>query len=116
MNVSLLSPHTPAPAFTAPSRRTQILMSPYYGPPDFSGLSGEGAPPRKIDVLSVADVLRNAFVYPPHSIFENVKLVTFGFCPSQDMYADPEFHFKFRDSGKRGDTDPSHSDLSLIHI
>ena len=63
-----------------------------------------------IDLVSVADILRNAFVYPPHSIFEDIKLVTFGFSPSQDMQASPEFHFKFRDSGKRADTEghPDH--------
>jgi asparagine synthetase B (glutamine-hydrolysing) len=83
----------------------QIKMSPYYGKPDFSALAGNGR--GRIDVVSVADVLRNAFVYPPHSIHENVKLVTFGFCPRQDMRAAPEFRFKFRDadkSGQRGDT------------
>ena len=112
MTVSMLSSRSPAPMHPAPGRRTQILMSPYYGRPDFSGLTGEGAPQRKIDLLSVADVLRNAFVYAPNSIFEDVKLVTFGFCPSEDMYGSPQFHFKFRDSGKRGDTDPAHPDHS----
>ena len=38
--------------------------------------------------MSVADLLRNAFVYPPHSIFEDVKLVTFGFSPAHDMHGD----------------------------
>ena len=83
----------------------QITMSPYYGRPDFSGVSRSDAPARNIDMVSVADILRNAFVYPPHSIFEDIKLVTFGFSPSQDMQASPEFHFKFRDSGKRADTE-----------
>jgi asparagine synthetase B (glutamine-hydrolysing) len=74
----------------------QIAMSPYYGRPDFSGLrTGRDARPR-IDLVSVADVLRNAFVYPPHSIFEDVRLVTFGFSPGHDMRTDPEFRFKFR--------------------
>ncbi|MGO4550155.1 asparagine synthase-related protein [Lysobacter sp. 2RAF19] len=88
----------------------QITMSPYYGRPDFSGVSRSDAPTRNIDMVSVADILRNAFVYPPHSIFEDIKLVTFGFSPSQDMQASPEFHFKFRDSGKRADTEghPDH--------
>jgi hypothetical protein len=109
MTVSMLSSRAPAPSQQAPGR-TQILMSPYYGRPDFSALANDGASPRKIDLLSVADVLRNAFVYAPNSIFEDVKLVTFGFCPSEDMYGSPQFHFKFRDSGKRGDTDPAHPD------
>ena len=81
-------------------RHVQITMSPYYGKPDFSGLAGGGAGTRKVDAVSVADILRNAFVYPPHSIFEGIKLVTFGFSPHADMRDAPEFHFKFRDAGK----------------
>jgi hypothetical protein len=74
----------------------QITMSPYYGKPDFSGLRVDGGARPRIDLVSVADVLRNAFVYPPQSIFEDVRLVTFGFCPQQDMRIDPRFRFKFR--------------------
>jgi len=78
----------------------QITLSPYFGKPDFSGL-GRGSDARaRIDPVSVADILRNAFVYPPHSIFEDVKLVTFGFCPQQDMRSTPEFRFKFRNAGE----------------
>lgn len=76
----------------------QITMSPYYGKPDFSGLAGDGA--ARIDPVSVADLLRNAFVYPPHSIYEGIKLVTFGFSPEQDMRQAPDFHFKFRNAGE----------------
>ena len=110
MNATTLD--TPPLGATDDPRRgpMQITMSPYYGRPDFSGLAGPGAQDRRIDMLSVADILRNAFVYPPNSIYEDVKLVTFGFCPSQDMRTAPEFHFKFRDSGKRGDTAESHPD------
>jgi hypothetical protein len=82
-------------------RPTQITMSPYYGRPDFSGLSDGPATARTIDLVSVADILRNAFVYPPHSIFEDIKLVTFGFSPGHDMARAPQFHFRFRDAGKR---------------
>ena len=103
MNVSTLDPRSIALPADAPGPK-QIMMSPYYGTPDFSGLAGANAPVRAIDPVSIADVLRNAFVYPPHSIYEDVKLVTFGFCPSQDMRYAPDFHFKFRDSGKRGET------------
>jgi len=77
----------------------QLSMSPYYGRPDFSALTS-AADRRPLDVVSVADLLRNGFVYPPHSIFDDVKLVTFGFDPRQDMRAAPEFHFKFRESGR----------------
>nr|WP_295379758.1 asparagine synthase-related protein [Pseudoxanthomonas sp.] len=76
----------------------QITMSPYYGKPDFSPLAA--APAQRIDPVSVADLLRNAFVYPPHSIYEGIKLVTFGFSPEQDMHTTPRFRFKFRNAGE----------------
>lgn len=76
----------------------QITMSPYYGKPDFSPLSEPNA--QRIDPVSVADLLRNAFVYPPHSIYEGIKLVTFGFSPDQDMHTAPRFRFKFRNAGE----------------
>ena len=66
-------------------RPTQITMSPYYGRPYFSGLSEGHGTSRAIDLVSVADILRKAFVYPPHSIFDDIKLVTFGFSPGHDM-------------------------------
>ncbi|HEY0505385.1 MAG TPA: asparagine synthase-related protein [Lysobacter sp.] len=80
--------------------RTQITMSPYYGTPDFSRLMREGAPRPAVDPVSVADLLRNAFVYPPFSIYEGVRLVTFGFSPHDDMHTAPHFHFKFRNAGE----------------
>ena len=78
----------------------QITMSPYFGKPDFSALAQGSALRDRIDLVSVADILRNAFVYPPHSIYEGVKLVTFGFCPQHDMRVAPQFHFKFRNAGE----------------
>jgi len=114
MNVSTLDSRSFAPPAAAAAAPKQITMSPYYGTPDFSGLAG-GSGPRPIDMVSVADILRNAFVYPPHSIFQDVKLVTFGFSPSQDMHAAPEFHFKFRDSGKRGETDEAQDWVGTYH-
>lgn len=77
----------------------QITMSPYYGDPDFSAVESRAAQ-APTDLISVADILRNAFVYPPHSVYEDVKLVTFGFCPQQDMTRTPEFRFKFRNAGE----------------
>ena len=112
------------PSFTSQSTRVdltrpygrsvQIQLSPYHGRPDFSAIE-TASPPGKLDLVSVADILRNAFVYPPHSIFQDVKLVTFGFSPSQDMHAAPEFHFKFRDSGKRGETDEAQDWVGTYH-
>jgi len=115
MNVSTLDSRSFAPPAAAAAAPKQITMSPYYGTPDFSGLAGGSGPARPIDMVSVADILRNAFVYPPHSIFQDVKLVTFGFSPSQDMHAAPEFHFKFRDSGKRGETDEAQDWVGTYH-
>ena len=62
--------------------------------------SGSPPPTTRVDPVSVADLLRNAFVYPPHSIHEDVKLATFGVFPHHDMQPDPEFHYRFRDAGK----------------
>ena len=97
-------------------QRMQITMSPYYGKPDFSGLDDDrqrrGA---RLDPVSMADLLRNGFVYPPHSIFEDVKLATFGFDPGQDMHEAPEFHFGFRDSGKRLDHEGEGDPVATYH-
>jgi len=78
----------------------QITMSPYYGKPDLSRLAGRRADRTTLDFVSVADLLRNGFVYPPHSILQGVKLVTSGFDPQHDMHASPEFRFNFRDTGR----------------
>jgi hypothetical protein len=93
-------------ASTDTASRLQITLSPYDGPPDFSRLHR----PASIDPVSVADLLRNGFVYPPHSIFEEVKLATFGFDPRDDMHDAPEFRFGFRDIGKRALPDDTGTD------
>ena len=80
--------------------RMQITMSPYYGTPDFSAVKAR-AERTQIDPVSVADLLRNAFVYPPHSIYRDIKVVTFGFDPEDDMERNPRFHFKFRNAGEK---------------
>ncbi|MFL6591311.1 MAG: asparagine synthase-related protein [Luteimonas sp.] len=86
-------------------------MSPYYGPPDFSGVRVEAGQPVPLDPVSLADLLRNAFVYAPHSIFENLKLATFGFDPELDLGAAPSFRFPFHDSGKRRGAEASPDQL-----
>jgi len=94
------------PVLTAPlshpttPRRLQISMSPYFGPPDFSALAGHRADGARLDLVSVADLLRNGFVYAPHSIFEDVKLATIGFDPQQDMHESPEYRFMFPSHGR----------------
>lgn len=80
----------------APTRRRQITMSPYFGTPDLSDLVARRREEAPLDMVSVADLLRNGFIYAPNSIFEDVKLATFGFNPQQDA----RFRFQFRDSGK----------------
>jgi hypothetical protein len=101
-----------APAFSmsATASPMQITMSPYYGKPDFSGLGGGNAHDG-IDPVSVADLLRNAFVYPPHSIYQGVKLATFGFFPHHDMQAAPEFRYRFREAGKTSASDKTPAEL-----
>jgi len=86
-------------------RPMQITMSPYYGKPDFSPLTGNRACREQIDLVSVADILRNAAVFPPHSIFEGLKMATFGFDPSDDMSGTPQFKFRFRESEKATEVD-----------
>jgi hypothetical protein len=49
----------------------QITMSPYHGAPDFSSLVNGRNIDSALDRVSIADLLRNGFVYAPHSIFEN---------------------------------------------
>jgi asparagine synthetase B (glutamine-hydrolysing) len=72
-------------------RQIQIAMSPYFGEVDFSGLGGCATSGAALDAVSLADIYRNAFVYPPHSIYTDVKLATFGFNTAQDMGSAPEF-------------------------
>ncbi len=94
------SEHPPCEQPPKNEQRMQITMSPYYGKPDFSGLARDRVQDTRLDPVSMADLLRNGFVYPPHSIFQDVKLATLGFDPQQDMHGAPEYRFVFRDSGK----------------
>ncbi len=95
--------------------RTQITMSPYYGTPDFSRLMQPDVPRPQVDAVSVADLLRNAFVYPPYSIYEGVRLVTFGFCPHDDMHSEPHFKFKFRNAGEVPEYPASDQDWVAVY-
>lgn len=74
--------------------RMQINASPHAGEADFSAICGMPWNAENLDLVSIADLLRNAFVYPPHSIFRNVKLATTGFSPQQDLHDEPAFHFE----------------------
>jgi hypothetical protein len=80
----------------------QITLSPYIEEPDLSGLPAGFADRARLDWVSVADLLRNGFVYPPHSILEEVKLVTNGFSPEQDMRSAPRIPFWLPQPGPSG--------------
>lgn len=89
-------------------------MSPYLGRPDFSGLAGHAE--AGIDMVSVADILRNSIVFAPHSILEGIKLVPLGFSPQHDMDVEPRFHFDFRHEEKGKDCDGQEQDwVGMYH-
>jgi asparagine synthetase B (glutamine-hydrolysing) len=69
----------------------QLAMCPYTGAADLTPLTGETGMRRTIDLISLADLLRNAFVYPPHSIYQNVKVATSGFDTAREMLCDAAF-------------------------
>lgn len=72
----------------------QLIVSPFHGEADFSPLANHVVR-GGLDPVSLADLLRNGFVYPPYSIYENVRLVSCGFDPAQDMFADPVYRPMF---------------------
>jgi len=78
------------------TRRIQINTSPNSGEVDLSPLAGHGLEFSSLDMVSLADILRNAFVYPPHTIYSDVKIAATGFDPAQDMHDNPRFHFPFQ--------------------
>src|SRR5215469_1277025 len=80
------------------SQCIQIDTSPYRCQADFRVLKEACPAPARIDCISIADILRNAFVYPPHSIFEQVKVAPCGVDPAEDLSRAPSYHF---DYGKR---------------
>jgi hypothetical protein len=84
----------------ASAERVQINVSPHAGEADFSVLEGYGSK-AALDPISIADLLRNGFVYPPHTIYRNVKAAITGFDPTQDLHADPVFHFKYQSAEAR---------------
>ncbi|GLQ51924.1 asparagine synthase-related protein [Dyella flava] len=76
--------------------RIQVSTSPYQDEVDFSALEGLERAKTPLDLVSIADLLRNTFVYPPHSIYKDVKVVASGFDPRQDMHDHPRFHYPFQ--------------------
>lgn len=74
----------------------QIDTSPYLSEIDFSSLDSLQSGDLSVDPVSLADLLRNSFVYPPHSIYRTVKLAGTGFDPTQDMHVAPQYHYRFQ--------------------
>jgi hypothetical protein len=99
------------------SRRTRIQLnaSPYQRNVDFSPLNELEPGHAPLDLVSIADILRNTFVYPPHSIYRDVKVACTGFDPSSDLHRHPVFRFPFRatHAASRSPTDEA-SDASLV--
>jgi len=72
----------------------QVAVSPYFDPTDFSVLRRLPAK-ATVDSVSIADILRNAFVCPPHSIYDGLGIASFGFRLGFDGKAEPASHFQF---------------------
>lgn len=76
---------------------TYLHTSPFDGAAvDFSPLQTRGAPVHTIDPVSLADLLRNGFVYPPHTIYRDVKNVQTGFTLHQGRPDEFRFHFAYQ--------------------
>lgn len=75
----------------------EIRLSPEARRADFSPLRTGRRP---IDPVSLADLLRNAFVYPPHSIHRDVKVAMIpGFEQSADLSLDVRYRFPYASVG-----------------
>jgi Asparagine synthase (glutamine-hydrolyzing) len=81
-----------------PDPRIQLTTSPYQGEVDFSSLGDMADGRAPLDPVSIADLLRNAFVYPPHSIYRDVKLACLGFDPAQDLHRQADYRLAYRAS------------------
>ncbi|HUB89685.1 MAG TPA: asparagine synthase-related protein [Dyella sp.] len=95
---------------TATEQRIQINTSPNDAAWDFSPLAGHAQDPVSIDLVSIADILRNGFVYEPHTIYKDVKIAATGFDPSHDMFDQPRFHYLFQPA-----LGPARPPLDAVH-
>ena len=94
--------------------RIQINASPYQNAVDFSPLAELEPDHAGLDLVSVADLLRNGFVYPPHSIYQNVKVAFSGFDPSTNLHDRPTFRFPFRATHARSRAPSSDADDTAL--
>ena len=76
-------------------KETYLHTSPYLGPADFSVLDTHRPHGDAMDHVSLADLLRNGFVYPPHTIFRDVKNLVTGFDFQRGMEIEPRFRFAY---------------------
>lgn len=76
--------------------KTLLYTSPYVGEADFSALARGDTAGSAIDQVSLADLLRNGFVYPPHTIYRDVKNIATGFTVQGDADNEPHFHFAYQ--------------------
>ncbi|WP_221250093.1 asparagine synthase-related protein [Desulfuromonas versatilis] len=72
----------------------ELNMSPYCGTINFEDFDVARSD-SEIDLISIADLLRNGFVYPPHSVYRNLKIHTFGFDKNQNQHTNPSYKFPF---------------------
>jgi hypothetical protein len=98
-----------------PASRTHLYTSPHAGAVDFSVLETRRADSDAIDHVSLADLLRNAFVYPPHTVYRDVKNLGTGFAFQHDTEDEFRFHFAYQ-SASATSRPASHavSDESLL--
>ncbi|RDS83722.1 hypothetical protein DWU98_05220 [Dyella monticola] len=95
--------------------KTHIHTSPYGGAVDFSALDAWRANNASIDPISLADLLRNAFVYPPHTIYRDVKNVATGFALQRGLDDELRFHFAYQSSSAPARPEPhTVSDEALL--
>jgi hypothetical protein len=80
------------------ARKTYLYTSPYAGEVDLSALEAHRSSGHAIDHVSLADLLRNGFVYPPHTIYRDVKNLGTGFTLQGEAGDEPRFHFAYQSS------------------
>jgi len=105
------------PAIASSSaKKIRIPASPYAGEADFSVLNTFGVGGgTSIDMVSLADLLRNSFVYPPHTIYNDVNILTTGFAVQHGTQDELRFHLDYQ-SAAATMRPPSHvvSDDALL--
>lgn len=95
MNASLRHEQN-VPGLAGHGDNVQIFARECQASVDFSPLDHHARDAAELDPVSIADLLRNAFVYPPHSIYQSVKFAISGFEEDQDLCRDPQFHFRYQ--------------------